>query len=35
MLKVPEDMLDGYKKYHEAVWPEMLEALLRTGWHNY
>ena len=35
MLKVREDRLDEYKKYHEAVWPEMLEALSRNGWHNY
>jgi L-rhamnose mutarotase len=35
MLKVREDMLDEYKKHHEAVWPEMLEALSRNGWHNY
>ena len=35
MLKVREDMLDEYKKHHEAVWPEMLEALSRTGWLNY
>lgn len=34
-LKVKDDMLDEYKKHHEAVWPEMLEALHRTGWHNY
>ncbi len=35
LLKVKEDMLDEYKKHHETVWPEMLEALSRTGWHNY
>jgi L-rhamnose mutarotase len=35
LLKVKEDMLDEYKKRHEAVWPEMLDALRRTGWHNY
>jgi L-rhamnose mutarotase len=35
LLKVREDMLDAYKKRHEAVWPEMLDALRRTGWHNY
>ena len=35
MLKVKEDMLEEYKKRHEAVWPEMLDALRRTGWHNY
>ena len=35
MLKVREDRLDEYKRHHEAVWPEMLEALSRNGWHNY
>ncbi len=35
LLKVKEDMLDEYKKHHKTVWPEMLEALSRTGWHNY
>jgi len=35
LLKVKQDMMDDYKKQHEAVWPEMLEALRRTGWHNY
>ena len=35
LLKVKEDMLEEYKKRHDAVWPEMLDALRRTGWHNY
>ena len=35
LLKVKEGMLEEYKKRHEAVWPEMLDALRRTGWHNY
>lgn len=35
LLKVKQDMIEDYKKQHEAVWPEMLEALRRTGWHNY
>jgi len=35
VLKVREDRLAEYKKHHQAVWPEMLEALRRTGWHNY
>jgi L-rhamnose mutarotase len=35
LLKVKQDMLEDYKKHHEAVWPEMLDALRRTGWHNY
>ena len=35
LLKVKEDMIEEYKKHHETVWPEMLAALSRTGWHNY
>ncbi|MBW4437934.1 MAG: L-rhamnose mutarotase [Pleurocapsa minor GSE-CHR-MK-17-07R] len=35
LLKVKADMLDEYKKHHENVWPEMQDALRRTGWHNY
>ncbi len=35
LLKVKEGMIEEYKKHHESVWPEMLEALSRTGWHNY
>ena len=27
--------LDEYKEHHRSVWPEMMEALARTGWHNY
>jgi L-rhamnose mutarotase len=34
-LKVKQEKLEEYKKHHEAVWPEMLDALRRTGWHNY
>jgi len=35
LLKVKEDKIEEYKKHHQAVWPEMLEALRRNGWHNY
>ena len=35
LLKVKADKLEEYKKHHQAVWPEMLEALSRHGWHNY
>jgi L-rhamnose mutarotase len=35
VLKVKADRLAEYKEYHKAVWPEMLDALRRTGWHNY
>lgn len=35
LLKVREDKIEAYKEYHKVVWPEMLEALRKTGWHNY
>ena len=28
-------MIEEYKRHHEAVWPEMLDALRRHGWRNY
>jgi len=34
-LKVKKDKLEEYKKHHQNVWPEMLDALRETGWHNY
>lgn len=35
LLKVKPEMLEEYKKRHKEVWPDMLEALTRHGWHNY
>lgn len=35
ILKVKDELIDEYKRRHREVWPEMLEALRRTGWHNY
>ena len=35
LLKVKKDKINDYKKHHEQVWPEMLDALRRTGWGNY
>jgi L-rhamnose mutarotase len=35
LLKVKADRLEEYKKRHESVWPDMLQALRETGWHNY
>jgi len=35
LLKVKQDKIEEYKAYHKAVWPEMLDALRRHGWHNY
>src|SRR5512146_3132664 len=34
-FKVRQDRLAEYKEHHKQVWPEMLEALRATGWHNY
>ena len=34
-LQVKPDRTEEYKGRHAAVWPEMLEALAATGWHNY
>ena len=34
-LQVRPDRLEEYKERHKRVWPEMLDALRRTGWHNY
>jgi L-rhamnose mutarotase len=35
LLKVRPDRLEEYVRRHEQVWPEMLDALSRTGWTNY
>ena len=35
LLKVRADMLAEYKLRHQAVWPDMLAALSKHGWHNY
>jgi len=35
LLKVKEGKIEEYKELHKKVWPEMLEALRRNGWHNY
>ena len=34
-FRVRQDRLTEYKEHHKNVWPEMLEALRETGWHNY
>lgn len=34
-LQVKPDRLEEYKRRHRNVWPEMLDALRRTGWTNY
>ncbi len=34
-MQVRPERLAEYKERHKKVWPEMLEALSRTGWRNY
>ena len=34
-LHVDPERIDEYKARHAAVWPEMVQALADTGWHNY
>ena len=34
-LQVRPERIKEYRARHAAVWPEMLRALERTGWHNY
>jgi L-rhamnose mutarotase len=34
-LRVRPDRAEEYVQRHEAVWPEMREALAAAGWHNY
>ena len=35
LLQVRPEKLAEYKERHAQVWPEMLAALRRAGWHNY
>jgi L-rhamnose mutarotase len=35
LLQVRPERLTEYKERHEAVWPEMQQALRDTGWANY
>ena len=35
LLRVRPDKIAEYKARHKAVWPQMLAALHRTGWHDY
>lgn len=35
LLQVKKDRIDEYKERHASVWPDMLQALSETGWHNY
>ncbi len=35
LLKVKEGLLDEYRRAHEPVWPEMLQAMRDAGIRNY
>ena len=35
ILRVKPERMAEYKARHKAVWPEMLQALRESGWHNY
>lgn len=35
ILKVKQEKIEEYKEWHRNVWPEVVEALKRNGWHNY
>jgi len=34
-LRVRPERREEYAARHAAVWPQMLQALAGTGWHNY
>jgi len=34
-LQVRPELLDEYRAHHAEVWPELREALRRSGWHAY
>ncbi len=35
VLKVKPEKIQEYKERHKTVWPAMLDALRRNGWHRY
>jgi L-rhamnose mutarotase len=35
VMRVRPEAMDEYRRRHAEVWPEMLDALRRTGWRNY
>jgi L-rhamnose mutarotase len=35
VLRVRPEALEAYKKYHEAVWPEVLDRIAKCNIRNY
>ena len=34
-MQVKKGKIERYKEVHRTVWPEVLEAITRTGWSRY
>lgn len=34
-LQVKPERIEEYQQRHAVVWPDMLQALKSSGWHNY
>ena len=34
-LKVKKDRMEEYKQEHDSIWPDLVEAVQRNGFHNY
>lgn len=34
-MRLKPDRVDDYLAAHDHVWPEMLQALRESGWHDY
>jgi L-rhamnose mutarotase len=34
-MRLKPDRVDDYLAAHTTVWPDMLDALRETGWHDY
>ncbi|NQX26475.1 L-rhamnose mutarotase [Microbacteriaceae bacterium VKM Ac-2854] len=35
LLHLKPERVEDYLEAHAVVWPDMLDALSRSGWHNY
>lgn len=35
LMQVDPDLLEQYRERHRQVWPDMLQSLADSGWHNY
>ena len=35
LIKIKPERIEEYKKYHAAVWPEVLQTITDCNIHNY